>query len=366
MRTGAEHGGAFWNSIGADFKHLKRRSSIINADVLDAWFPPSPLVLEALGEPSAWLFQTSPPEGAEGLLSAISGARRVSSENIVLGAGSSDLIFRALLMALDVDSRALVPDPTYGEYAHVLDKVIGCRVDRLPLIDWRIDLDAAAERLNSELYELFVLVNPNSPTGHSHSPGAVAAFIKAAPERTMIWIDEAYADYAGISCEPLVAEAPNVIVCKSMSKVYSLSGLRVGYLVGPKPFVDRVWLRTPPWIVSLPGQIAACAALADSAYYAGRYDETRVLRGELETALVDIAGTVLMGETNFVLWRLPADLDANAVAEKCERGGVYVRKAGSIGSGLENTLRISVKGHDIQERMLDTLRQATFVEGLNP
>ena len=366
MHTGAEHGGAFWDAIGADFKHLNRRSSIINADVLDAWFPPSPHVLEALREPAEWLFQTSPPTDAEGMSEAICRARGIEGDYVALGAGSSDLIFRAFLMALTGASRALVPDPTYGEYVHVLQKVVGCQVDRVPLNDWMIDLDAAGERLRAEPYDLFVLVNPNSPTGHVHPPGAVAAFVKAAPERTLIWIDEAYADYAGITCEALVAKSPNVIVCKSMSKVYSLSGVRAGYLIAQKPFVERMRLRTPPWIVSLPGQIAACAALADPDYYRERYVETRRLRSELASALRGIAGTVVEGEANFVLWRLPMNLDALALAESCEREGVYVRRAGPIGAGLENTLRISVKAPGVQRRMLDILGQATYAQRQNP
>ena len=358
MHTGAEHGGAFWEAIGVDFKHLNRRSSIINADVLDAWFPPSPLVIEALKEPKGWLYQTSPPTDAEGLLAAIESARGVSGDRVVLGAGSSDLIFRAFLMALDGNSRALVPDPTYGEYAHVLEKVVGCRVDRLPLKEWKIDLGAAAERLKSGDYDLFVLINPNSPTGHVHSPGAVAAFVAGVPARTLVWIDEAYADYAGITCEPLVARSPNVVVCTSMSKVYSLSGLRVGYAVGPKPFVDRMRLRTPPWVVSLPGQIAACAALGDPDYYRERYRETQRLRTELGTALAGLAGAIVAGDTNFVLWLLPETVDAHALAERCRKAGLYVRVAEGIGAGLKNALRVSVKEPKVQDTMLEILRAA--------
>ncbi|HLK16356.1 MAG TPA: hypothetical protein VKT78_16235, partial [Fimbriimonadaceae bacterium] len=106
VHGGAEHGGAFWDAIGPDFQHLERRSEVINADVLDAWFPPSPRVLEALKEPADWLFQTSPPTDGEGMLAAISAARGVPSSRLVLGAGSSDLIFRAFLMRFGASSRA--------------------------------------------------------------------------------------------------------------------------------------------------------------------------------------------------------------------------------------------------------------------
>src|SRR5258708_3359449 len=90
------HGGAFFDAVGARFEVLERSKAIINADVLDAWFPPSPKALAALEEYMPWCLRTSPPAGCEGLIEAIAQARGVASQNILPGAGSSDLIFRAL------------------------------------------------------------------------------------------------------------------------------------------------------------------------------------------------------------------------------------------------------------------------------
>ena len=161
------HGGAFFEEIGDGFETLGRRREIINADVLDAWFPPSPLVEEALREHLPWLLRTSPPTGCEGMLRAIAKARGVDVSSLLPGAGSSDLIFRAFRHWLNGDSRVLLLDPTYGEYAHVLENVIGCRVDRFALSpddDFELHVDRLEEVAGSG-YDLIVLVNPNSPTG---------------------------------------------------------------------------------------------------------------------------------------------------------------------------------------------------------
>lgn len=356
MRTGAEHGGAFWDALGADFKHMTRRSSIINADVLDAWFPPSESVVEALREPAERLFTTSPPTDAEGLIEAISKTRGLSPDRLALGAGSSDLIFRAFLMLFDVSSKALVPDPTYSEYAHVLANVIGASVERLRLESEAVDLTEAVKRLNSAAYDIFVLVNPNSPTGHCHSPAEIGAFVECVPSSTLVWIDEAYADYAGTTCEGLTAAHPNVVVCKSMSKGYSLSGLRVGYLAAANSLIKRLLLRTPPWIVSLPGQVAACAALGDLDYCNQRWAETRVLATELADSLESISGSVYRGSANFVLWRLPEAVSALELVGACRAEGLYLRVAESIGFGLENALRVSVKDRPTQAGMIDIIR----------
>src|SRR5260221_5040635 len=127
------HGGTFFKAVGERFETLEKREAVINADVLDAWFPPSPRVLSVLREHLAWLLRTSPPTACEGLIEAIAEARGLTPANILAGAGSSDLIFRTLRHWLKPSSHALILDPSYGEYGHVLERVIGCTVVRLGL-----------------------------------------------------------------------------------------------------------------------------------------------------------------------------------------------------------------------------------------
>jgi histidinol-phosphate/aromatic aminotransferase/cobyric acid decarboxylase-like protein/GNAT superfamily N-acetyltransferase len=259
------HGGAFFSAIGERFDTLERQHEIINADVLDAWFPPAPGVLAALTENLPWLLRTSPPTDCAGLIDTIAGARGVSPRSVLPGAGSSDLIFRAFRHWLTPDSRVLILDPTYGEYAHVLEKVIGCTVDRLALDQadgYVVSLDKLAAALALD-YDLVALVNPNSPTGR-HVPRAdLEAVLRLAPWSTRIWVDETYIEYAGESqsLERFAASSENVIVAKSMSKVYALSGARVAYLCAGAHQLEALRAITPPWVVGLPAQVAAVRAL---------------------------------------------------------------------------------------------------------
>ncbi len=169
-----------------------------------------------------------------GLTRAIARARRVAEECILPAAGSSDAIFLALRHWLRESSRVLLLDPTYGEYAHVLERVIGCEVQRFRLS--REDgycVDSA--RLRSVLlnnYDLVVIVNPNSPTGRHVPRAELGSVLVDSPQATRFWIDETYAEYAGPdeSLEAFAAASPNVVVCKSMSKAYALSGVRAAYL----------------------------------------------------------------------------------------------------------------------------------------
>src|SRR2546430_17051902 len=108
------HGGASSAAAGNESARLDRRRSIINADVLDAWFPPSPGVLAALDEHLPWLLRTSPPLGAEGLTRTIARVRDIDARCVLPSAGSSDLIYLAPREWLPPASRTLIPEPPSG------------------------------------------------------------------------------------------------------------------------------------------------------------------------------------------------------------------------------------------------------------
>lgn len=164
--------------------------------MLDAWFPPAPGVLESLREHLPWLLRTSPPTACEGLVETIAERRGVAPENILPGAGSSDLIFRALRHWLTPVSHVLILDPTYGEYAHVLERVIGCTVDRLTLScedGYVVDLPRLEAAL-ADGYDLVVLVNPNSPTGRHVPRAQLERALRRVPLGTRVWVDETYVE----------------------------------------------------------------------------------------------------------------------------------------------------------------------------
>jgi histidinol-phosphate/aromatic aminotransferase/cobyric acid decarboxylase-like protein/GNAT superfamily N-acetyltransferase len=358
------HGGAFFKAIGENFAALERRAGVINADVLDAWFPPSPLVTNTLQDHLEWLLRTSPPTGCEGLIESIAQARGVKAANVLPGAGSSDLIFRALPHWLTPRSHALILDPTYGEYAHVLEQVVGCTVDRLPLLrenQYEVDLDRLRRALADE-YDLVVLVNPNSPSGRHVPRPALEALLRQAPLRTRVWVDETYVEYAGEgqSLEPFATQTENVIICKSMSKVYALSGARVAYLCAAPHQLEQLRAITPPWVVSLPAQLAAVRALQDRAYYADCYAQTHAFRAILRTQLEKLGWQVVPGCANFLLAHLPEyGPSAQQLIQGCQRQGLFLRDASCMGSNLgPRAVRVAVKDPATNTRMLAIIASA--------
>jgi len=354
------HGGAFFEAIGDEFNALWKRHEVINADVLDAWFPPSPRVLEALHEHLAWFTRTSPPAGCEGMLRTIARVRGVDEHSLVPGGGSSDLIFLALRHWLTKSSRVLLLDPTYGEYAHVLEKVIGCRVERFRLRreqNYDIDLEVLASAL-AKGFDLVVLVNPNSPTGRHASGEALRAALRNVPASTRVWIDETYVEYVGAheSLETFAAASRNIVICKSMSKVYALSGLRAAYLCGPRDVIAELRGITPPWAVSLPAQVAAVHALGDPSYYAECYRQTHRLREQLASELNELGWDVTPGTASFLLCHLPDEVRSTELVQRCRERHLFLRDVSNMGV-RENAVRVAVKDEGTNRRMMALLRE---------
>ena len=359
------HGGALWDTIGDTFQTLERRPDIVDADVLDAWFDPAPRVVRALQQSLPFVLKTSPPTGGEGMRRVIARTRGVPEDSILPGAGSSDLIFAALRGWVTSASRVLILDPMYAEYAHVLERVIGANVDRLMLSradDYQLDPRHLANAL-SRGYDWVVLVNPNSPTGRHLPRPQLEQLVSAAPKTTRFWIDETYVDYAGEgqSLEGYAAASTTVVVVKSMSKAYALSGVRAAYLCGPPSLIQDARRWCPPWAVSLPGQIAACEALACPDYYRSRWQETAALRDELQAGLEAQSWDVVPGCANFLLCHLPRSApDAAESVAVLRAKGLLIRDATSMGRAVgRRAVRIAVKDRATNQRILAT-RAAAF------
>ncbi|MBL8815316.1 MAG: histidinol-phosphate aminotransferase family protein [Planctomyces sp.] len=357
------HGGAFFEAIGERFDGLQKASTVINADVLDAWYPPAPAVLETLQQYLPWLVRTSPPTRCGGFIETVASARGVLPGNILPGAGSSDLIFRVLPHWLTKSSRVLILDPMYGEYAYVLESVIGCCVERLALDasqNFRVSADELI-RVGRKGFDLIILVNPNSPTGQHLSRAELETVFQQLPPSTKVWVDETYIEFAepGQSLESFAAKSESVVVCKSMSKVYALSGLRAAYLCGGTHLLESLHPRTPPWVIGLPAQVAAVRALENQEYYRQRIAETHLLRDALSAELQQLGWTPVPGIANFLLCRLPETGGNTAqMIRDAREHGLFLRNPAPSGApDGSRWIRIAVKDHETNRRMIEILRK---------
>ena len=355
------HGGASWDESGFDFS---LRDSLIVADVLDSPFPPCPEALEVISNQLERCCQESPPTHSEELIETISSVRGILSQNILVSSGSSSLMFSCLPRLLDQDSKVLILSPMYGEYEHILKHVIGCEITIFPLYaDDGFVIDSESLVSISRSHDAIILVNPNSPTGvYSDIIHQVVSEINnpdIKSECKFIWVDETYIDYIedAESLEPLVSKFPNLLVCKSMSKCYALSGLRVAYLSSQK--ADFLKRYIPPWSVSLPAQLAAISALNNPEYYLQQYQIIHQEREKLSKQLTEIGFKVYPGVANFLLTTLPENCNftSSSFIALCREKGLFVRDAQNMGVTLtDKSVRFAIRSPKENSAMFNLIR----------
>ncbi|MGB0950668.1 MAG: pyridoxal phosphate-dependent aminotransferase, partial [Poseidonia sp.] len=352
------HGGQSWEASKFDFDV---RDSLIVADVLDSPFPPCPEALDVIREQLERCCQESPPTQCEELIETIAEVRGVPSRNVAVSSGSSSLMFSLLPQLLNEQSRVLLLSPMYGEYSHILQHVIGCHITYFVLEDAN-GFAINPEELVAQAceHDAVILVNPNSPTGvYCEAMDDIVSKIARSnnPDSKcrMIWVDETYINYLpnAVSLEPLCASLPELVVCKSMSKCYALSGLRVAYAVSQNMPTLRRYI--PPWAVSLPGQLAAVAALRNEAYYRGQYAIIHQQREAMNSILEGLGFRVFSGVANYLLTYLPPDsgFTSTLFIETCRTHGLFVRDAQNMGVMLpNNAVRFAVRSPEENEKML--------------
>ena len=364
MAKKAYHGGAFFNAIGNEFATLNKANKIISADVLDAWFDPSPRVLSKIKAFLSFSLKTSPPTQCEGLVKAIAKKRKIPAANLLVGGGSSDLLFVFFTHMLKGGESVMILDPTYGEYAHILEHVTRSKIVRHRLKkenDFKINYTALSNDLKSIQPDLLILVNPNSPTGQYWDKENIVKLTRLFPKIIFV-VDETYIEYieSGLSLEKESIKSKNLVIIKSMSKVYALSGARVGYLTANKKLIDKVAQFIPPWSVSLVAQIAAVEALKDTRYYTKRYKETHRLRQGMIKELTKIKTIKIYDSVaNFILIELLyKEHKANAIIAELRRKYIYLRDCSSMSAQFKNNfIRIAIKNKENNLMVIEALKK---------
>jgi histidinol-phosphate/aromatic aminotransferase/cobyric acid decarboxylase-like protein/imidazoleglycerol phosphate dehydratase HisB len=230
-------------------------------------------------------------------------------EQIVPGAGADELIALCAKTFLAPGRRAAISPPTYGLY-RIASQLEGAEIVAEP---------AGAD--------LIWVCNPNNPTGELRGRDDVAALAQAHAQAAVV-VDEAYWEFAGVTCVPLVAELPNLIVLRTLSKAFGLASLRVGYAVAASETAAELDRRRPPASVSAPAARIAAAALREPRLdVEATVAERERVRESLAAAGYDCPKT----HGNFVWVRTEEQL-----GERLETAGLVVR---IFGEGIRISLR---------------------------
>src|SRR4030095_3207778 len=192
----------------------------------------------------------------------------VSGENILLGAGSSDIIGLACQHVAKTKGHILTSEPSYKVWNGQASS-FGHSFKRVPLnSEKKTDLPKVVEAITGETRMIYVC-NPNNPTGTSVEVSELKDHVVTASQKTFVFIDEAYTEYAELpSLASLAISNPNIVVAKTFSKVYGLAGARVGYAIAHPDTIQSL-SRYQPWPdagVSMVSCNAAMASLDDKEF----------------------------------------------------------------------------------------------------
>jgi histidinol-phosphate aminotransferase len=260
----------------------------------------------------------------------------VRPEHVFVGNGSDEILALCTRAFVEAGGRVGYFDPSYLLYPVLAD--IAC-VGKHPV---RLGDDFGWRMPGGYSCSVFFLAYPNAPTGILYPLETVRDFCRGFPG--VVVLDEAYVDFASANGMALASELPNVLVARTLSKSFSLAGLRVGYAVGAPPLVDALLKLKDSYNVSMVSQTMAMAALSDLDHMRANVARVKATRERLAGALRTMGFAVAPSESNF-LWVLPPRGNAAELFDDLRRRGILVRYFPGETTGRH--LRISV-GTDAQ------------------
>ncbi len=345
---------------GGNIRRLAQETGRAAAEILDFSANINPL------GPPVWLPELInsligslvhyPDPHCTGLVKAVAETWGLREEEIVIGNGSSELLY--LLPRVLETRRALIPVPAYGDYA-VAASLAGLPVEKLPLQEkdhFVLNLAELEARLQGD--DAVFLGQPANPTGLLCKTEELRSLAARHPRTTFV-IDEAFADFTDDPDRLLQRRPANVVVLCSLTKFYAIPGLRLGYAVAEEKITARMRELIPTWSVNTLAQAVGEKALRDWDYGRRSRQAVATLRGQFSDSLLKIDGlTLYPGRANFLLLRVDrADLDARQIADRLLRKGIAVRVCDNFAGLDKRFFRVAVRREEENRRLCGELAE---------
>ena len=352
------------DSHGGNIYLLAERLGIAESDIIDFSASINPLgvpksVQEAMRQNMQYLFNYPDPD-TKRLRLKISENIGISPNSIICGNGSTELIY--LIVRALRPARVLIPQPTFSEYERACRKNFGINVIRYELKrenDFGVDPEDLIRAMSggispSSRCDMVFLCNPNNPTGTLVKREDMLRITAAAKNlKCALVVDEAFIDFCpGASIIDEVANNPYLIVLRSLTKMYALSGLRVGYAVLAPLFLDAVKEAKEPWTVNTLAQIAGMAALNDEAYKTETFTVIEREKKALEEGFRRLGVSYLSSSANYYLLQCKR---AGELTSFLTEKGILVRDCSNF-QGLDSSyVRVAVKSGRDNMRLLEEI-----------
>jgi histidinol-phosphate aminotransferase len=269
---------------------------------------------------------------------------------LVLGNGSDELITLLSVLTARPGACVLSPVPSFVMY-ELSARLAGSRFIGVDLRDdFSLDPAAMLAAIARERPALIWIAYPNNPTGNRFDDEAIAAIVAAAPG--LVVIDEAYQPFAQASWMPRLADFPNLLVLRTVSKL-GLAGLRLGYLAGAPAWIEQIEKVRPPYNINSLTEAAALFALEHIEVLRSQADALRAARRTMHEQLARLPGVrPFASQANFVLARMP---DGPAIFRALRERGILVKDVGKMHPQLVDCLRLTIGTPDENARLFAAL-----------
>ena len=310
---------------------------------------PSPAVIAAVSEHEVEKLRLYSDPACADLLKAAAAHFGLQPEQIMPGNGSDENLFFALRAFCDADHPLAYADITYGCYG------VWCGLMHIPshIIPLKEDFTLDPKDYYG-LNQTIVLANPNAPTGIALPRAEIESILKANPNNVVI-VDEAYVDFGGESCVPLIDQYENLLVVQTFSKSRQLAGARLGLAMGNAKLIadlNRVKFSLNPYNINRLTLKAGQAALEDTAYFEKTRAAIMDTRAWTMQQLTDRGFTVLDSRTNFV-FASTKRISGGKLYKELKKNGILVRHFDA--PRIENWLRITIGTPEQMQALMDAV-----------
>ncbi|MCG2635088.1 MAG: histidinol-phosphate transaminase [Gammaproteobacteria bacterium] len=271
---------------------------------------------------------------------------------LILGNGSDELIQLILQAVAGPGRQVMAPGPSFVMY-RMISASVGLAYQEVPLTpEFELDCDAMLLALAKFSPDVLFIAYPNNPSGNLFDSGDLASVIEAAPG--LVVVDEAYFPFAGKTVMSWLDRYDNLLVMRTLSKS-GLAGLRLGYLVGHRAWIQEFDKLRLPYNINVLTQVSAVFALEHEDVFAAQAADIRRDRKVVMDGLAALEGVRgYPSDANFILFRLPAGT-ADQVFTRLREAGVLVKNLGPQGGPLEDCLRVTVGTPDENRAFLKAL-----------
>ena len=283
-------------------------------------------------------------------------------ENVIVGNGSTELMYLFAETFLNEGDKVIIPAPTFGEYEGAVRKA--GETPTFVKLNRGFNIEASTFANEMADAKLVFLCNPNNPTSMLIQPDTITEIIESAmKQNTLVFLDEDFLEFVenekALSMINKITKYPNLFILRSFTKIFGLTGLRVGYGVATPEIINLLSCAKIPWNVNCLAQTAAVAALKDEEHLKITRDLIKKEKAKLLLELSKISSfKIFPADANFFFINIKkSGLTAAELTSKLLSQGILIRDCTSFRGVDQYFVRVAVKTRVENERLIEVLKR---------